>query len=73
MWFVCVVTLLLYLQVAKLEQEAQRQKQVPASHSSLDRRAIRGGGGSHQAQEVRSSFYLVFFFVARVGLEEVAF
>eukprot|EP00752_Nemacystus_decipiens_P003563 g3286.t1 len=41
-------------EVAKLEQEAQRQKHAPASHSSLDRRAIRGGGGSHQAQEVKT-------------------
>lgn len=39
--------------VAKLEQEAQRQKQAPSAQSHLARRAVRGGGGSHQAQEVR--------------------
>lgn len=46
-------------QVAKLEQEAQRQKQAPAiaSHSYLERRAVRGGGGSHHAQEVRFFFF----------------
>ncbi|CAN0465223.1 unnamed protein product [Ectocarpus sp. 12 AP-2014] len=41
-------------EVAKLEQEAQRQKQLPSSHSHLERRAVRGGGGSHHAQEVKT-------------------
>lgn len=42
------------MQVSKLEQEVQRQKQVPSlqSQSHLERRAIRGGGGNHHAQEV---------------------
>lgn len=39
-------------QVAKLEQEAQRQKSIPSTQSHLERRAVRGGGGSHHAQEV---------------------
>lgn len=39
-------------QVAKLEQEAQRQKAIPSTQSHLERRAVRGGGGSHHAQEV---------------------
>ena len=41
------------MQVAKLEQEAQRQKSMPSAQSHLERRAVRGGGGNHHAQEVR--------------------
>lgn len=51
--------------MAKLEQEAQRQKQTaPAAHSYLERRAVRGGGGSHHAQEVRA-FPFVCGFIGR--------
>ncbi|CAM9173986.1 unnamed protein product [Scytosiphon promiscuus] len=41
-------------EVAKLEHELQRQKQTPSAPSYLERRAVRGGGGNHHAQEVKT-------------------